>query len=62
MHRLLRHIVSGLGLGVAEYYPDYIEICRRRGIISNEVAEKILELIPVRHMLVHRYRTHFKTI
>lgn len=53
---LLRHLVSGLGLGVAEYYRDYVEICRRRGVISNEIAEKLLELIPVRHMLVHRYR------
>ena len=53
---LLRHIVSGLGLGVAEYYRDYVEISRRRGVVSGEVADKLLELIPVRHALVHRYR------
>ena len=53
---LLRHIVSGLSLGVAEYYRDYVEIARRSGVISGETAEKLLELIPVRHALVHRYR------
>ena len=53
---LLRHLVSGLNLGVAEYYRDYVEIPKSRGIISGEVAEKLLELIPTRHALVHRYR------
>ena len=53
---LLRHIVSSLGLGVAEYYRDYVEICRGRGVISGEVADKLLELIPTRHALVHGYR------
>jgi len=53
---LLRHVVSGLGLGVAEYYRDYVEICRAKGVVSSEVAEKLLELVPVRHALVHRYR------
>jgi len=53
---LLRHIVSGLSLGVAEYYRDYVEIAERSGVISWETAEKLLELIPVRHVLIHRYR------
>jgi len=53
---LLRHVVSGLGLGVAEYYRDYVEICRERGVVSSGVAEKLLELMPVRHALLHRYR------
>jgi len=53
---LLRHIVSGLSLGVAEYYRDYVEIAKRSGAISEETAEKLLELIPVRHVLIHRYR------
>ncbi|MEM4970829.1 MAG: DUF86 domain-containing protein [Sulfolobales archaeon] len=53
---LLRHIVSSLGLGVAEYYKDYVEICRDRGVISGEVVDKLLELMPMRHALVHRYR------
>lgn len=53
---LLRHVISGLSLGVAEYYKDYIEISRGRGVISAETAEKLLELIPTRHALVHRYR------
>lgn len=53
---LLRHIVSGLSLGVAEYYRDYVEIAKRNGVISEETAEKLLGLIPVRHALVHRYR------
>ncbi len=53
---LLRHIISGLNLGVAEYYKDYVEICREKGVIGAETAEKLLELIPTRHKLVHRYR------
>ncbi|MEN2974188.1 MAG: DUF86 domain-containing protein [Candidatus Caldarchaeales archaeon] len=53
---LLRHIISGLNLGIAEYYKDYVEICRDKRVISHEMAEKILELIPLRHSLVHRYR------
>jgi len=53
---LLRHIVSGLSLGVAEFYRDYVEIAKRSGAISEETAERLLELIPVRHALVHRYR------
>jgi len=53
---LLRHIVSGLSLGVAEHYRDYVEIAKRSGAISEETAEKLLELIPVRHTLIHRYR------
>jgi len=53
---LLRHIVSGLGLGVAEYYRDYVEIARRSGVVSKETVEKLLVLIPVRQALIHRYR------
>lgn len=49
-------MVSGLSLGVAEYYRDYVEICKRRRVISSEIAGKLLELIPIGHMLVHRYR------
>ncbi len=53
---LLRHIISGLNLGVAEYYRDYVEITKNKEVINNETAEKLLELIPIRHMLIHRYR------
>jgi len=53
---LLRHIASGLGLGVAEYYRDYVEIAKRNGVVSGETAEKLLGLIPVRHALVGGYR------
>ncbi len=53
---LLRQIISGLNLGIAEYYKDYIEISRDKGLITKETAEGLLELIPTRHMLVHRYR------
>jgi uncharacterized protein YutE (UPF0331/DUF86 family)/predicted nucleotidyltransferase len=53
---LLRHIISGLNLGIVEYYRDYVEISREKGVISNETAERLLELIPTRHMLIHRYR------
>jgi uncharacterized protein YutE (UPF0331/DUF86 family)/predicted nucleotidyltransferase len=52
---LLRHIISGLNLGVAEYYKDYVEICKEKGVIGVETAERMLELIPTRHILVHRY-------
>lgn len=52
---MLRHVVAGLNLGVAEYYKDYIEICRKNVIISSELADKILTLIPIRHTLVHKY-------
>ena len=53
---LLRHIISGLNLGVAEYYRDYVEISRDEGVVTNETAERLLELIPTRHMLIHKYR------
>lgn len=53
---MLRHVISGLNLGVAEYYKDYVEICRDKGVINAETANKLLELIPARHSLVHRYR------
>ncbi|MCC6030953.1 MAG: DUF86 domain-containing protein [Desulfurococcales archaeon] len=53
---LLRHVVAGLNLGVASYYKDYVDIAERNNIISRDVAESLRRLIPVRHMLVHRYR------
>lgn len=53
---LLRHIISGLNLGIAEYYKDYIEICKVKGVISERIAESLLEFIPIRHILVHRDR------
>jgi len=53
---LLHHTVSGLSLGVVEYYRDYVEIAERNGVISGETAEKLLELIPIRHVLVYRHR------
>ena len=53
---LLRHIISGLNLGIVEYYRDYVEISREKGVITNETAEGLLELIPTTHMLIHRYR------
>ncbi|MGQ9468433.1 MAG: type VII toxin-antitoxin system HepT family RNase toxin [Nitrososphaerales archaeon] len=53
---LLRHITSSLNLGIAEYYRDYVEISRNKGLITKETAERILELIPTRHILIHRYR------
>jgi uncharacterized protein YutE (UPF0331/DUF86 family)/predicted nucleotidyltransferase len=53
---ILRHVMAGLNLGVASYYRDYIDICLRNNIISMNVAERVLRLIPVRHALVHRYR------
>jgi uncharacterized protein YutE (UPF0331/DUF86 family)/predicted nucleotidyltransferase len=53
---LLRHIISGLNLGIVEYYRDYVEISRENGVISNETAESLLELIPTRDMLIYRYR------
>ena len=53
---LLRHIISGLNLGIVEYYKDYVEISKIKGVIANETAERLLELIPTRHMLIHRYR------
>jgi len=53
---LLRHVISGLNLGVVEYYKDYFEISRGKGVISTESAESLLKLIPIRHALVHGYR------
>jgi uncharacterized protein YutE (UPF0331/DUF86 family)/predicted nucleotidyltransferase len=52
---ILRHVVAGLNLGVASYYRDYIDICLRNNVISMNVAERVLRLIPVRHALAHRY-------
>ncbi len=53
---LLRCLVSSLNLGVAEYYKDYVEICKNKGVISEKTAGMLLELIPTLHMLIHRYR------
>ncbi|RLG51442.1 MAG: hypothetical protein DRN96_05340 [Thermoproteota archaeon] len=53
---LLRHIISGLSLGVAEYYRDYVEIAVDSKVIPPEAGEKLLELVELRHKLVHRYR------
>lgn len=53
---LIRHVVSGLRLGVAEYYKDYVEIACRSNVLSDGVAEEVLDLVGVRHTLVHRYR------
>jgi uncharacterized protein YutE (UPF0331/DUF86 family) len=53
---LLRHIISGLNLGIAEYYRDYVDIARKSEIISKENAEKLSVLVDLRHRLVHRYR------
>jgi len=53
---LLRHIIAGLDLGIATYYKDYVEIAERNNVISSQTANKLKMLIPIRHMLVHRYR------
>jgi len=53
---LLRHIVSGLNLGMAEYYKDYVEISAKNNVISRKVAQKTIELVELRHRLVHAYR------
>lgn len=53
---LLRHVIAGLDLGVATYYRDYVEIAERSRVISSETAHKLKSLIPIRHLLVHRYR------
>jgi len=53
---LLRHIVAGLNLGIAAYYRDYVDLARNGGIISNEIASYLKNLIPIRHTLVHRYK------
>lgn len=54
---LLRHIVAGLNLGVATYYKDYVDYAERARIISSNTATEMRKLIPMRHALVHRYRT-----
>ena len=54
---LLRHIVAGLNLGVATYYKDYVDYAEKAKIISSNVANEIRKLIPVRHTLIHKYRT-----
>lgn len=56
MMDMLRHVVSGLNLGVATYYRDYVDIARDGGVISGETAASLRRLIPLRHILVHRYR------
>lgn|GEM_PF-663938 len=54
---LLRHVVAGLNLGVAAYYKDYVDYAERAGVISSDTAEEIREIIPIRHSLLHRYRS-----
>ena len=50
-----RHIVSVKGWGPAETYLDYIEILRKQGIISPELAEELYKFVAWRNILVHRY-------
>ena len=54
---ILRHLVTGLNLGVALYYKDYIDYAEKHGIISRDIANNLRSLIPVRHAIVHRYRS-----
>jgi len=53
---LLRNVVSGFSLGVAEYYRDYVEIAKRNNVISRESAENLVGLLDLRYRLIHRYR------
>lgn len=53
---MLRHVVSGLNLGVATYFRDYVNIARNRGVISEETSNNLRRLIPLRHTLVYKYR------
>ncbi|MCD6509271.1 MAG: DUF86 domain-containing protein [Thermoprotei archaeon] len=53
---LLRHIISGLNLGIAEYYRDYIQISINNNLISQKTGTKLLKLAELRHKLVHRYQ------
>jgi len=54
---LLRRIVAGLNLGVAIYYRDYVDYAEKAGVISGDTAEEMRRIIPIRHSLVHRYRS-----
>jgi len=42
---LLRHVVASFNLGVAEYYRDYVEIARSKGVIGRELADRLLSLV-----------------
>ncbi len=53
---ILRHMISRLSLGIAEVYRDYVEISRRKNLISLHSAEELVGFIELRHRLVHRYR------
>jgi len=39
-----------------EYYRDYVEKAKERQVITEQTAKTILELMPTRHNLIHRYR------
>lgn len=44
---VLRHIVSGLNLGIPAYYKDYIEFAKQGNVISEKTELYLKRLIPI---------------
>ena len=49
------HIISARGVERAESYAEMFDILGRRGIISQELAEKLSDMARFRNILVHGY-------
>lgn len=49
------HIISARGFERAESYAEMFNILGRRGIISQELAEKLSDMARFRNLLVHGY-------
>lgn len=49
------HIISARGFERAESYAEMFDILGRRGIISQELAEKLSDMARFRNLLVHGY-------
>ncbi len=52
---LIKHVIRGLRLGIAEGYKEYMRIACLKGIIDAESAALLERLVDVRNRLVHEY-------
>lgn len=50
-----RHVVSAKALGAAETYADFSRILAARGLMKQELSQRIEELAKLRNVLVHPY-------
>ncbi len=53
---ILRHIVSRVAPGSFETYKELVDSSKKIGVIGDDVAKVLKDLVDARHLLIHRYR------